>query len=231
MALSMSFYESEEIITEDLLKKLQKYYDDETDPSEISTLIHQISESSIKYKVFRIAKKVNKNVQVYKIEDGNIIPEEEEVKVWDTYYAYIGLDSKSVYVSGSGGGWVSNFISQILFGDDDKIKIMEIDTKKLEEDIRKSNKFTPIGASFVDEEQTKVTIRNPAGLDFETNKYTKDIAEIEKGHIDIIIQKDDLNINVLVYPQGKVTFQGYTKDKETTLRIFLKIWNEIKEYN
>lgn len=85
--------------------------------------------------------------------------------------------------------------------------------------------------SFVDAEQTKVTIRNPGGLDLDTNKYTKDVANVEKDHIDIIIQKDDLNINVLVYPHGKVTFQGYTKDKETALRIFLKIWGEIKDYH
>ena len=231
MALSMYFHESEEIITDEMLKKLQKYYDDKENPTEISTLINQISVGTVKYKIFRIAKKINKNFQVYKIEEGNIVPTEEETEVWDTNYAYIRIDSKFVYVSGSSYGWVSNFISRKLFEDENRIRIMEIDTKKLEDDVRKSNKFTPIGASFVDEEQTKVTIKNPAGLDFETNKYMKDMAEIEKGHIDIIIQKDDLNLNILVYPQGKVTFQGYTKDKETALRIFLKIWNEIKEYS
>lgn len=231
MALSMSFYQVEENITEEMLKPLQKYYDDEKNPSEISMLISQIKEDSFTYKVYRIAKKVGKNFQVYKIEDDIIIPEEDEFKIWETHYAYIKINSKSIYVSGSGAGWVSNFISNIIFKEDTKIKLIEIDTKGLEEDIRKSKKFTPTGASFMDEEQTKVTIKNPSGLDFVTNKYMKDIPEIDKDRIDIIIQKDDLNIIVYVYPQGKVTFQGYIRDKETTLRIFLKIWNEIKEYH
>lgn len=231
MALTMSFYETEENITEEILKPLQKYYDNKTNPSEISMLISQIKENSFVYKVYRIAKMVDKNFPAYKIEDDVIIPEEGEFKVWETHYAYIKLNSKSIYVSGSGAGWVSSFISNIIFKNDAKIKLIEINTKGLEEDIRKSKKFTPTGASFVDEEQTKVTIKNPSGLDFVTNKYMKDISEIDKDRIDIIIQKDDLNIIVFVYPQGKVTFQGYTRDKDTTLRIFLKIWNEIKEYH
>ena len=230
MSLSMSFYEAEDKITAEMLKPLQKYYDSD-DPSEVSMLINQIKEGSSTYKVYRIAKKVNKSFPIYKIEGDIIVPEEDEFKVWETHYAYIKVNSKSIYVSGSGAGWVSNFISNIIFKEETKIKLIEIDTKGLEEDIRNSKKFTPVGASFFDEEQTKVTIKNPAGLDFETNKYMKDISEIDKDRIDIIIQKDELNIIVLVYPQGKVTFQGYTRDKETTLRIFLKIWNEIKEYH
>lgn len=227
----MFFYESEESISEDILKPLQKYYDDKENPTAVSKLISQITEGKFKYKVFRIAKIVEKNFQAYKIEDDDIIPEEESEQVWETHYAYIRLDSKFVYVSGSGGGWVAHFISNLIFNKEDKIKIREIDTKKLEEDIRQSNKFTPTGTSFIDEEQTRITIRNSAGLDFETNKYTKDIGDFDKDHIDIIIQKDEINMNVLLYPQGKVTFQGYVKEKDTTLRIFLRIWDEIKEYH
>lgn len=231
--LSVSFYESDEKIDETTLRKLDNYGDDKENLSEVSILLKQIIVGRDKYRIFRIGKKVKKIVQMYTVdEEDKIIPVEEETQGWEDTYAYIKVDSNDLFVSGSGAGWVGGFISRVLFGSENKIKLTEIDTKKLEEDIRKSRKFTPIGTSFVDPDQTRVTIKNSGGIDLDTNRHTKDIAELEKSHIDIIIQaEDDLNFNVFVYPTGKITFQGYIRDKEAALRIFLKIWAEIKEYS
>ncbi|PIN91578.1 hypothetical protein COU57_00045 [Candidatus Pacearchaeota archaeon CG10_big_fil_rev_8_21_14_0_10_32_14] len=233
MPLSMTFYESDEKFSDDLLEKLDNYGDNMDDLGEVSIFRKKIIVGKDTYKIFKMGKKVKEVVPGYSAnEQGNIISEDQEITKWADNYAYIKVNSKELYVSGPMSGWVSNFISILLFGSESKIKRVEIDTKKLEDDIRKSKKFTPIGTSFIDPDQTKVTIKNSGGIDLDTNRHTKDCEDIEKNHIDIIIQTDDeLNFNVYVYPHGKVTFQGFIKDNETALRIFLKIWNEIREYS
>ena len=231
MSLAMNFYESEIEITEDHLKKLVNYFNDKDNPTEVSLFREGIIEGRHKYQIFRIAKEIERPYQTYVIEDEKVVPSEETHKEWDNNFAYIKVGSKQVYVEGNGRGWVANFISNILFESEDQIKLIEIDIKKLEEDIVTRSKFKSIGVGFVDPDGTRVKLTNFGGLDLEENKHTKGCGNLMKDHIDILIEKDDLQLKVLIYLEGKVTFLGYKQDRSVALRIFLKIWDEIKGYS
>jgi len=231
MSLSLRFYQSQEKITEEIAKKLTNYFDDKDNPTEVSLFREGIIEGTKKYKIFRIGKKVNKPYKTYKIENDVVTPVEVTEQVWDEEYVYFKIDSEEIYVEGSGAGWVSNFISRVLFNQEDKIELLEINLPKLEEDIKKKNKFRSIGTGFIDNDGTKVRLTNFSGLDLEENRHLKGCAIIEKQHIDIIIEKDGLELKVLIYPEGKVTFLTYKQDRTIALRIFLKIWEEIKPYS
>ncbi|PIN90998.1 hypothetical protein COU57_02460 [Candidatus Pacearchaeota archaeon CG10_big_fil_rev_8_21_14_0_10_32_14] len=231
MSLSLRFYQSQEKITEEIVKKLVNHFDNKENPTEVSLFREGIIEGTKKYKIFRIGKIVTRPYKTYKVENDSVVPIEDTEQIWEEEYAYFKMDSDEIYVEGSGAGWVSSFISRVLFGEDDKIELLEIDLKKLEEDIKKKNKFRSIGTGFIDNDGTKVRLTNFSGLDLEENRHIKGCEIIEKQHIDIIIEKDGLEFKVLIYPDGKVTFLTYKQDRTVALRIFLKIWEEIKPYS
>jgi|SRR3989344_39679 len=231
MKRSMLLLESETEITESDLQKLHESFDNKEEPTRVTKFIQSITEGAKLFDVFRIAKKVEKTKQVYKIGDNNvIIPTEENVLEWETFFLYIRKNSQYIYVSGSNAGWVASTLSEMLYNDLSKIKTREIDTSKIEEDIRQSSRFRSSGTSFVDSDGTKITVRNTGGVDLNTHYVTTGKETVEKNHIDILIEKDDLTFEVFVYPGGKVTFYAGISSPETVLRIFLKIWSEIKDY-
>lgn len=231
MALSILLYESETKITDEHLNKLKEFFDNAKNLKKVSKFIETIIIDSSSYSVYRVAKLIQDSKQIYSIENNVIIPSEEEIESWNTCFIYIKKDSKYVYVKGASARWVGPMMSMILFNEDSKIKIRNIDTSKIEEDIRNNSKFTSTGTSYLDEDGTKITVKNPAGLDLCTHWATKDKNEISKDHMDILIEKDELNFNVLVYPEGKITIFAFALDSITPLKIFLKIWDEIKEYS
>ncbi|MBU0457385.1 MAG: hypothetical protein KKD75_04550 [Nanoarchaeota archaeon] len=231
MKRSMLLLEAESEISDEDLQKLHESFDNKEEPTQITKFLQSISEGAKLFDVFRVAKKVEKVKQVYKIDENNvIIPTEEVVLEWETFFLYIRKNSKYIYVSGSNAGWVASTLSEMLYNDITKIKTREIDTSKIEEDIRQSSRFRSSGTSFIDRDGTKITIRNSGGVDLNTHYVTVGKENVTKNHIDLLIEKDDLTFEVYVYPEGKVTFYAGLKSPETVLRIFLKIWSEIKDY-
>lgn len=234
MPTSVIMLKSEEIIKDEHLEKMKEYYEGEKDdPTIISKSKGSITENSQEYYVFEVAKRIHETRQDYKIDENKdiIVPCEEDFEYWNTVSVYIGRNSKYIYVRGAFSGWIMNIISNILFGVQGNIKKRAIATDRIEEDIRRSSKFQCSGTSFEDTDGTKLTLKNLSGIDLDTHYITKDKNGIEKNRIEIIVEKDDLNFDILVYPEGKVTFPGRPRYHSTMFRIFLRIWSEIEDYS
>ena len=231
MPFSISSYEVSEGLPEAKIKKLNAFSDDKKAPMEIAKLVKEIDYSRSKYYLFEIAKKFKEMVTEYKVENNTITTIEKETDIWKKALAYISENSKIVYLMRE-TGWPVSMISKIIFdGREDKIVPREINIKKIEEDIRQNNRFTFNGTSFEEADGTKVSISNPSGIDIKTDKHVKDTKNIEKKNLKILIQKDDKNFNVMIYPNGKITFGGRITDEESALSIFTKVFDEIKEYS
>lgn len=231
MAISVNFYLSSVEIKEEHLNKLKQYYDNSSNPTEISFFKEEIIEGAEKYKIFKIGKRVQNIYPTYKVEDNKIVPTEEKREEWVSEWVYFKLNSKEIYVQGSFAGWIPNLISRVMFGDDSKINILEIDTDKLEKDIKEKNKFKSTGIGFIEPDGTKVKLVNDTGLDLNTNRHIQGCQDIPKDKITILIEKDDLNFNATIYSSGKVTLLTYNPNVSVLLRLFLKIWQEMKPYN
>jgi len=231
MAISVNFYLSDIEIQEEHLNKLKQYFDDSATPTEISFFKEEIIEGTEKYKIFRVGKRIQNVYSTYKVEDDKIVPTEEKREEWASEWVYFRLNSKEIYVQGSSAGWVPNLISRIMFGDDAKINLLEIDTDKLEKDITERSKFKSTGVGFIEPDGTKVRLVNDTGLDLNTNKHVQGCQDITKEKITILIEKDDLNFNATIYSSGKVTLLTYNPNVSVLLRLFLKVWQEMKPYN
>jgi len=230
MPISMLLLESDTELTNEDFAKIKEYYDSSTEPTQVCKFIESIVEIPSTFLIFRLAKKLDIKEQTYKIEKDRIIPQEQPSKAWDDCYVYMKEKSKYIYIKGAKAGWASALLSEILFGVIGKIKVRSIDTALIEQDIRQNSKFVFTGTRFEDPDGTKITISNTAGMDLQTHWATREKEDTDKNYMGIVVEKDDLRINVKIYPDGKITIQGYVFDPITALRMFLKIWPEIQEY-
>jgi len=225
----MSSYVSEGEFSEQRLDKLKKFVDDNKKPTAVTRLVKEINYLDSKYGVFEIAKLFSEMYTEYKIENNQIIASEVEKPVWKHVTAFINKNSKMVYLNGY-TGWPTDLISTVIFNKPGKISPREIDIKAIEKDIRNNGRFTFNGTSFEEPNGTKISISNPAGLDIRTDKHLIDTGGIEKKNLKILIQKDDKNFSVTIYPNGKITFGGRIIDEQSTLGIFMKVFTEIEDY-
>lgn len=229
ISFSITSYTFDEDITDLTFNRLNKFYDKKEKPKEVTKLKKEIKFLDIKYKVFEIAKLFTEMITTYQVEEGDIIAKEEEKPIWKHSLAYISKDSKIMYLNGQ-NDWPTNLISNILFNDPNKINPQQIDIKKIENDIRSKHIFNFNGTSFEDADGTKVSISNPGGISIDGSKYLKGNENTEKKNLKIPIQKDGKNFNVAIYPSGKITFGGRVTDEETALTIFIKVFDEIRDY-
>lgn len=229
MAFSITSYTFSKDLTEVNLNKLNEFYENNPKPKEITKIVKEIELLGNNYKVFEVAKLFSEQFTFYEIEDNRIIAKEKEVDIWKKSLVYINANLKTIYLIGQ-NSWPINLISGILFDDTNEIQPKQIDIKNIENDIRNKNKFTFNGTSFEDREGTKVSVSNPSGIKIESNRYLKGNESTEKKNLKILIEKDDKNFNVTLYPSGKITFGGRVADYQTALIIFIKVYDEIKNY-
>lgn len=152
---------------------------------------------------------------------------------WEKIEVIFEIDSNLVYVRSS-DNWVAKFISTFFYEEENVVKLVSIDIKKLEEDIRNNAMYKVSGMKFKDGQGVKITLNDKTGIDINEYHITSEAADFEKEHLDLLIPDDEgeKNNNTFIYYGGKLTFPGIVirGSNSEYFKTFLSSWSVISSY-
>jgi len=237
MAISFKSYKLREIFLREKIDEISNY----SNPSSMKNILTEFCKykgniviDNENYANFKIGKRTNLSVDDFSITNNNEVTKTTKTNFkWEVCDIFFKINSDIVFVKGNNVPSVRNIITKMLYDDENNIiNPISIDLKTLENTIRDKAVFILSGAKYKDIEGSNISINAKTGISDPNNHYLlSGVSDVDKKHIDILINYDDKTMNTFVYGDSKLTLRNLAiNHNKDYFKIFLECWGAIETY-